>query len=148
MNTNKKYKDIINLSRPPVPDNHPRMPLLNRAKIFSPFAALRGYEEKIDDQDERQHMLRKPEFTEDEKKELNQILLSVQKKEKLKIIHFLPVFDSMGIYQLTEGSVLSVDYISQVLRLSGTPVKYETDGLEKDRFTDIHFEDIIKISRS
>ncbi len=45
------YKDIIDL---PYPRNdwnfllkHPRMPIANRAKIFSPFAALRGHDEKI-----------------------------------------------------------------------------------------------------
>ena len=45
------YKDIIDL---PYPRNdwnflmkHPRMSVANRAKIFSPFAALRGHNEKI-----------------------------------------------------------------------------------------------------
>lgn len=50
LDTKEKYKDIIHAQRPPVPEKHPRMTLLNRAKIFSPFAALRGYDEKIDEQ--------------------------------------------------------------------------------------------------
>ena len=47
------YKDIINKSRP-VHDGdefeakHPKMPREARAKIFAPFAALKGYEEAID----------------------------------------------------------------------------------------------------
>ena len=28
---------------------HPRMTLQNRAKIFAPFAALRGYEEQLEE---------------------------------------------------------------------------------------------------
>ena len=51
------YKDIIDL---PYPRNdwnflmkHPRMPIANRAKIFSPFAALRGHNEKIAETAER-----------------------------------------------------------------------------------------------
>ena len=45
-----KYDKIINKSRP-VPIG-PRMELSDRAKIFSPFAALRGYDEKIGARDE------------------------------------------------------------------------------------------------
>lgn len=45
------YKDIIDLPYPRDDWNflmkHPRMSIANRAKIFSPFAALRGHNEKI-----------------------------------------------------------------------------------------------------
>ena len=43
----RKYADILHLARPEPSPAHPRMSRLNRAKIFSPFAALRGYEEEI-----------------------------------------------------------------------------------------------------
>ena len=40
-----KYADLLSLSRPaPIKS---RMTIQNRAKIFSPFAALRGYEDEI-----------------------------------------------------------------------------------------------------
>lgn len=45
--TQKNYDDIIDhewLGSP----KHPRMPLASRAKIFMPFAALRGFEELIE----------------------------------------------------------------------------------------------------
>lgn len=42
-----KHGKILHASRPEPPHNHPRMPMSNRAKIFSPFAALRGYEDEI-----------------------------------------------------------------------------------------------------
>ena len=47
-----KYKDIINMERP-VHDGdefeakHPRMSRQARAKIFAPFAALKGHDEAI-----------------------------------------------------------------------------------------------------
>ena len=45
------YDDIINLPYPRDDWNflmkHPRMSIANRAKIFSPFAALRGHNESI-----------------------------------------------------------------------------------------------------
>ena len=46
----RKYADILSLARPDTPESrlrHPRMPLENRAKIFSPFAALRGYDDTL-----------------------------------------------------------------------------------------------------
>ena len=42
-----KYGKILHASRPEPPHNYLRMPMSNRAKIFSPFAALRGYEDEI-----------------------------------------------------------------------------------------------------
>ncbi|MBR2089701.1 MAG: hypothetical protein IJ905_04920 [Fibrobacter sp.] len=51
------YKDIIDLPYPRDDWNflmkHPRMSIANRAKIFSPFAALRGHNEKIAETAER-----------------------------------------------------------------------------------------------
>ena len=41
------YKDIINLERPR-PAFRERMKLENRAKIFLPFAALKGFEEETE----------------------------------------------------------------------------------------------------
>ena len=46
-NVAQKYADILHLSRPEPPVKHPRMALSNRAKIFSPFAALRGFDDEI-----------------------------------------------------------------------------------------------------
>ena len=48
-----EYNDIIDKQRPVhVGDDfearHPKMSRENRAKIFAPFAALKGYEEAID----------------------------------------------------------------------------------------------------
>ena len=41
------YDDIIKMKRPE--SNRPKMDISDRAKIFMPFAALKGYEESIDD---------------------------------------------------------------------------------------------------
>ena len=52
----RKYADILALSRPDSEESrrrHPRMSLENRAKIFSPFAALRGYDEELDAEKQR-----------------------------------------------------------------------------------------------
>ena len=41
-----KYDDIINLPHP-TSAKHPRMPISERAAIFSPFAALTGHGDAI-----------------------------------------------------------------------------------------------------
>lgn len=43
-----RYDDIINLPHP-TSKKHPRMPMINRAAQFSPFAALTGYDDAIQD---------------------------------------------------------------------------------------------------
>ena len=53
MNEKDPYADIRSASRPKHQGDafslrHPPMSLADRAKIFSPFAALKGYEEAID----------------------------------------------------------------------------------------------------
>lgn len=50
----ENYKDIIDKQRPvhdgdEFESRHPKMSIENRAKIFAPFAALKGYEEAIDE---------------------------------------------------------------------------------------------------
>ncbi len=40
------YDDIIDLPHP-TSERHPRMPMVNRAAQFSPFAALTGYDAAV-----------------------------------------------------------------------------------------------------
>lgn len=46
--TEKKYADIMNLSRPISP-KHPPMTIMERAAQFSPFSALTGYGDAVDE---------------------------------------------------------------------------------------------------
>ena len=64
------YKDIIDL---PYPRNdwnflmkHPRMSMMDRAKIFHPFAALRGHAEALDATAERKQDAVENEFNLDD----------------------------------------------------------------------------------
>ena len=49
---NTPYDDIIHLEHP-ASRKHPRMSLQERAAQFAPFAALRGYDEVIDENREK-----------------------------------------------------------------------------------------------
>ena len=44
----KPYEDIIHMTYP-FPTDHPRMSLIDRAAQFSPFSALVGFEEIIEE---------------------------------------------------------------------------------------------------
>lgn len=71
-----KYDDIINLDRPK--SKHIPMDITDRAKIFAPFAALRGYEDVIDEN--RKTLIHRVELTEDEKCEINRKLMLLKEK--------------------------------------------------------------------
>ena len=79
----EKYDDIINCARP----KSDRMPMAvaDRAKIFMPFAALKGYDEAVDDK--KKLYSKRRELTEEGKEELDrQICLlknSITKGEKV-----------------------------------------------------------------
>ena len=55
---------------------HPGMPLSQRAKIFSPFSALKGFEEAIDRK--RVRYVDRRELTEEEQRDLDQTLLRLR----------------------------------------------------------------------
>ncbi len=49
---NTPYDDIIHLEHP-TSKRHPRMSRLDRAAQFAPFAALKGYEEVVEENREK-----------------------------------------------------------------------------------------------
>ena len=78
-NVAQKYADILHLSRPEPPVKHPRMALSNRAKIFSPFAALRGFDDEISSEGASKLLVKKAELSDEEKNALSDKLLQVKK---------------------------------------------------------------------
>lgn len=72
--TARKYADILHMERPQSEESlrkHPRMTLQNRAKIFSPFAALRGYDEQLAEEKQRTERVTKRILTEEEMSDLS-----------------------------------------------------------------------------
>lgn len=60
----RKYADIIDMPRPKM--HHQRMDPLNRAKIFAPFDALRGFDEKIEEVDRQISVDTSEEYTDED----------------------------------------------------------------------------------
>ena len=149
-----RYGNLIFMDRPVHTDDvfsrrHPKMTLLNRAKIFAPFAALVGFDEQIRSKDvsyEYKHVL-----DADEEWELNrrlEILHNLTYNSKLAqrnaitvaIEYYVPCTDRnseaygiMGLYESVAGVVRRVDMISQAITVT------DSEGLTHSiRFSDIY----------
>ncbi len=99
----KDYGDIIHRSRP-VPDRD-TMELMQRAKIFAPFAALTGFEEFVREQEmiyEERRML-----SEDQMEELDRKLRSLKEGDRIWVRYFQysPGNIDLGEYRETFGEV-------------------------------------------
>ena len=80
--TAQKYGDILEMERPQTEESlrkHPRMTLQNRAKIFSPFSPLRGYDEQLAAEKQRTERVTKRILTEEEMSALSDRLMQVTK---------------------------------------------------------------------
>ena len=97
-NVAQKYADILHLSRPEPPVKHPRMALSNRAKIFSPFAALRGFDDEISSEGASKLLVKKVELSDEEKNTLSDKLLQVKKGMKVVARYFVRSTENTGKY--------------------------------------------------
>ena len=131
--TAKKYADIIHRERPMSEESlckYPRMPLENRAKIFSPFAALRGYEQKIAAEGVKMQRVEKQILSEEETEKLSQKLNQIVKGMYLTITYFKRDSEEQGsspfgFYQELTGKVEAIDPIEQTIRIDGITVRFE-----------------------
>ena len=131
--TARKYADIIHLSRPMSEESlckHPRMPLENRAKIFSPFAALRGYEQKIAAEGVKMQRVEKQILSEEETEKLSYKLNQIVKGMYLTVTYFKGDSEEQGsspfgFYQELTGKVEAIDPIERMLRIDGIAVMFE-----------------------
>ena len=82
-----KYADLLSLSRPaPIKS---RMTIQNRAKIFSPFAALRGYEDEIASEGKDHLKVQRIELSEEEKAKLSDTLCRLRKGQPISVRYFI-----------------------------------------------------------
>lgn len=131
--TARKYADILHASRPDSEESrhrHPRMSLQNRAKIFSPFAALRGYDEQLDEEKQRSRRVPKRTLTEEEITALSDKLMQVTKGMTITVQYFKedaahPEIPPVGEYQTLTGPVDAIDPVYRTLRLAGVTVHFE-----------------------
>lgn len=132
-----KYIDLLTLSRPePI---KPRMTAQNRAKIFSPFAALRGYEDEIASEGKDHLKSKRIELSEEEKAKLSDTLCRLRKGQPVSVRYFIG-----GYYEDISGTVDIIDPVAGELRIStGTKT-----SLGKELPTIIPFGDILTFTEA
>ena len=128
-----KYDDIINLLHP-TSKKHPRMPMVNRAAQFSPFAALTGYDAAIRETARTTETRR--ELSEDAVDELNDKISLLQQEQagvkKIKVTYFRQdATKDGGAYREEDGDFKRIKSNEGILEL--------TNGIQ------IPLEDIFKI---
>lgn len=109
------YEDIIHLPHPTSP-THPRMPMIDRAAQFSPFAALTGYESEV--KEVARLTESKIELCEDQKTFLDARLRiledSLPQHPEVTIVYFLPdKRKSGGAYVTVSGIIKKFDHIEE-----------------------------------
>ena len=123
-----KYDDIIHLPHP-VSSRRPGMPLYDRAAQFSPFSALTGYEDVIEETGRLTDT--STELTESSKQQLNEKLRILEENSRIqpavKVTYFEPDrYKNGGSYLTVSGHVKRMDAYEQVLRLTdGREIPFE-----------------------
>lgn len=124
----EKYKDIIDLPYPKS-NARPHMSMMDRAAQFSPFAALTGYEEAIEE--EARLTDAKILLGEDEKKEIGEKLRvlseNISKTPEIRISYFVTdERKSGGRYLTMEGRVKKVrDFEQEILMETGEIIPFQ-----------------------
>ena len=130
---NGKYDDILHLPHP-TSTKHPRMPISERAAIFSPFAALTGHGAAI--AETARLTDRRIELDEDTKAELDRrqavLLERISEQPEITVTWFQPdERKEGGAYLTLSGQLKKVDSITRTLSL--------TDG------TEIPLDDVLEL---
>ena len=122
------YDDIINLPHP-TSQRHPRMPIHDRAAIFSPFAALSGHGAAI--AETARLTERRMELDEDTRAELDRkqavLLEHIDEQPEITITWFQPdEKKDGGAYLTTTGRLKKLRELERILVLAdGTEIPME-----------------------
>ena len=131
--TAQKYGDILEMERPQTEESlhkHPRMTLQNRAKIFSPFSPLRGYDEQLAAEKQRTERVTKRILTEEEMSALSDRLMQVTKGMTITVRYFKedtahPEVPAVGNYITLTGKADRIDPVFRTLQVGDTVVPFE-----------------------
>ena len=132
------YDDIIHLPHH-VSAVHSRMSLRDRAAQFSPFAALVGYGDVIDETARSTALKR--ELDETEKAELDRrigiLAAHLREKPVVTIEHFVPdAIKTGGAYEFKSGPIVRISPVRKNLTLAdGTVIRFcDVAGIEGELF--------------
>lgn len=144
--TTEKYKDIINLQRPA--SSRPHMDGVQRAKIFSPYDALNGFDEEIADVNREKREVKRVDRSDEEKAVLSDKLLQVRKEMTVSVRYFVPgtLDKSTGNYMTLTGVVHRIDPVYRTLEIAGQEKHDDAGRIEKSLPTVIKFDDLLDVT--
>lgn len=120
------YQDILTLSRPI--SKHPKMSIENRAKLFTPFSALRGFDIEILTQEQDRLLMPQISLASDREEEIYRVLNGLHQGDWATVTYFVPVKhiaqQLLGEYTVVSGEVKRVDDVEQLLVLEGYPIPF------------------------
>ena len=120
------------------------MSLGSRAKIFSPFAALRGFDEELSEESARTRLVPRAGLAEEEQAALSAKLAGLARGQQVTVRYFHadPLCQTdppLGRYRTVTGTVRGVDWTARVLRLD-LEGGHAGPGLEKARGLDVSLD--------
>lgn len=128
MNKSNVYEDIIHLERP-VDDKHPKMSIHDRAAQFSPFAALTGHGDAINET--ARYVDEKLDLAEDAiisiTNKLNYLQDHIKEKPQAVITYFIPDERKSGGRYVTELLTLKkIDNVTRTILFdNGMSIKFD-----------------------
>lgn len=126
MNTTA-YGDMIHLSRPI--SRHPKMSVENRAKLFAPFSALRGFDIEILTKEQDRMLVSRVTLGTDQQELIRHRLNDLRSGQRVTVTCFALAKElegiSLGEYVTQTGQVRRVDDFYQVLVLDNGVVAFE-----------------------
>lgn len=126
MNTTA-YQDMIHLSRPI--SRHPKTSVENRAKLFTPFSALRGFDIEILTKEQDRLLVSRVMLGSDQQELIRHRLNDLRPGQRVTVTSFRLVKElegiSLGEYVTQTGKARRVDDFYQVLVLDSGVVAFE-----------------------
>lgn len=132
-----EYEDILDVRYPFENWNlylkYPRMNLEDRAKIFSPFAALRGHTHALSETADSIFEISEEELLEDSKNELEEIIneiifqLQCSKKVQVRVSYFVEntlSVERKGFYQELVGFVKKIEIEEKCIWIENEKISF------------------------
>ena len=120
------YQYLLYCSRPV--SRHPKMSIENRAKLFTPFSALRGFDIEILTQEQDRLLVPQISLASDREEEIYRVLNGLHQGDWATVTYFVPVKhiaqQLLGEYTVVSGEVKRVDDVEQLLVLEGYPIPF------------------------
>lgn len=120
------YQDILYQQRPL--SRHPKMSVENRAKLFTPFSALRGFDIEILTTEQDRLLVPQVTLASDQEEEIYRILNKLHQGDWVTVSYFVPVksvgCQAIGEYAMVSSEVKRVDDVEQLLVLEGASVPF------------------------